>query len=211
MGKAHDNKLIKERKIYDTALELFLSKGTNQTTIDDIVKNAGVAKGTFYLYFSDKHEIVEKLVQIKANELFDDAISFLNQDDKKYSGIEYLRAIVNYILDALTVNQKLMCFLHKNLSYGIFKNLTIHKIGAGKNIVENFNPDAVKNQNVLETIINVLESSGVHMKNPESTMFLVMELVSGACYNSIIFSQPMPIQEYKPYLFEAIKTLITNG
>ena len=53
MGKLESNKKKKEAALYNTAFELFTTKGTNKTTISDIVEKAGVAKGTFYLYFKD--------------------------------------------------------------------------------------------------------------------------------------------------------------
>ena len=48
MGKLESNKKKKEDALYNTAFELFTTKGTNKTTISDIVEKAGVAKGTFY-------------------------------------------------------------------------------------------------------------------------------------------------------------------
>ncbi|MBK6303399.1 MAG: helix-turn-helix transcriptional regulator [Arcobacter sp.] len=36
----------------------FCEKGIQQTSIDQIAKSAGVAKGTIYLYFKNKEEIV---------------------------------------------------------------------------------------------------------------------------------------------------------
>ena len=44
-------------KLYDAAYELFTSNGVHNTVIDDIVKSAGVAKGTFYLYCKDKYSL----------------------------------------------------------------------------------------------------------------------------------------------------------
>lgn len=40
--------------IIDTTIELFYEKGYFNTTIGDITKKAGVAAGTFYLYFPNK-------------------------------------------------------------------------------------------------------------------------------------------------------------
>ena len=51
----------KEEKRCDIALAsiaLFSEKGIQQTSIDQIAKSAGVAKGTIYLYFKNKEEIV---------------------------------------------------------------------------------------------------------------------------------------------------------
>jgi TetR/AcrR family acrAB operon transcriptional repressor len=51
----------KDEKRCDIALAsigLFCEKGIQQTSIDEIAKSAGVAKGTIYLYFKNKEEIV---------------------------------------------------------------------------------------------------------------------------------------------------------
>ena len=55
MGKLELNKKKKKDALFNTAFELFTTKGLTKTTISDIVDQAGVAKGTFYLYFKDKN------------------------------------------------------------------------------------------------------------------------------------------------------------
>ena len=50
MGKLELNKKKKKDALFNTAFELFTTKGLTKTTISDIVNQAGVAKGTFYLY-----------------------------------------------------------------------------------------------------------------------------------------------------------------
>ena len=45
------------------ALDCFVEKGFAATRMDDIAKRAGVAKGTFYLYFPSKQVIFEALVR----------------------------------------------------------------------------------------------------------------------------------------------------
>ncbi|KPH05019.1 TetR/AcrR family transcriptional regulator [Rhizobium acidisoli] len=44
-----------------SAERLFLEKGLEQTTIEEITAGAGVAKGTFYLQFSSKADILQAL------------------------------------------------------------------------------------------------------------------------------------------------------
>lgn len=62
MSKAEENKRKKQEALFNTAFELFTTKGINNTAISDIVEKAGVAKGTFYLYFKDKYDIRDKLI-----------------------------------------------------------------------------------------------------------------------------------------------------
>lgn len=45
--------------LVEAALASFIAKGVNGASVDDIVGAAGVAKGTFYLYFDSKDSIVD--------------------------------------------------------------------------------------------------------------------------------------------------------
>jgi len=51
------------QRLVDAARELFRRNGTKGTSIDDIAKAAGTAKGNFYRYFVDKNELVESILE----------------------------------------------------------------------------------------------------------------------------------------------------
>ena len=51
-----------KRRIFDKSMELFAKNGYDQTSIDEITKNVGVAKGTLYYHFQSKEEIFNFLV-----------------------------------------------------------------------------------------------------------------------------------------------------
>ncbi|MFC9596401.1 TetR family transcriptional regulator [Peribacillus butanolivorans] len=48
----------KYEKILKAAIDVIPEKGLDKTSISDIVKKAGVAQGTFYLYFSSKKALI---------------------------------------------------------------------------------------------------------------------------------------------------------
>lgn len=48
-------------ELMNAAESLFLEKGVDTTTIQEIIEKTGVAKGTFYHYFSSKQHIIEAL------------------------------------------------------------------------------------------------------------------------------------------------------
>lgn len=50
-SKVERNKRLKKEKLEESGYELFMNNTFDKTSIDQIVKKAGVAKGTFYLYF----------------------------------------------------------------------------------------------------------------------------------------------------------------
>lgn len=57
MPKIVDKKLMREN-IMRSSVDCFLEFGFNDTTMDMIAKNAGIAKGTLYIYFSSKQELI---------------------------------------------------------------------------------------------------------------------------------------------------------
>lgn len=57
--KEHDERRC---EILDTAERLFHSKGYEKCTINDILKEISIAKGTFYYYFKSKQEVLDAIV-----------------------------------------------------------------------------------------------------------------------------------------------------
>ncbi len=61
-GVRDTNRKEKERGLLDAALLLFLARGVEGVSVDDITRAADVAKGSFYRYFKDQEGLVEALV-----------------------------------------------------------------------------------------------------------------------------------------------------
>jgi AcrR family transcriptional regulator len=53
----------KREKIIKVSLNLFMNKGFNETTIDEITKLANISKGSFYTYFKSKEDLLEKIIE----------------------------------------------------------------------------------------------------------------------------------------------------
>ncbi|MBC3889853.1 TetR family transcriptional regulator [Acetobacterium paludosum] len=53
---------IRRREILDVARELFVTKGYDHTSVNDILKIVDIAKGTFYYYFASKEEVLEAII-----------------------------------------------------------------------------------------------------------------------------------------------------
>ncbi len=53
----------RRQELIGAALKAFTATGVAATSVDDIVRAAGVAKGTFYLYFDTKDEIVTAVAE----------------------------------------------------------------------------------------------------------------------------------------------------
>ena len=196
MGKVDENKKKKKEALFNTAYELFTTKGINATAISDIVEKAGVAKGTFYLYFKDKYDIRNKLIEKTSKRLFSDAISALNKvyidnfDDQ-------VIFIINHVIDSLTNDKILLKFMSKDLSGGIF-NTALNNIPS---------PDS-KNESLIDFFTKKAHENNRNYSNPEMTLFTIIELAGTTCFNSIIYNIPVSIEEYKPYLYKIIRNIL---
>ncbi|MDF2820103.1 MAG: transcriptional regulator TetR family [Clostridiales bacterium] len=52
----------RRREILDVARKLFINKGYDKTSINDILSIVDIAKGTFYYYFTSKEEVLEAII-----------------------------------------------------------------------------------------------------------------------------------------------------
>ena len=189
----------KESRLLDSGFKLFTHKGFKETSIQEIVDDAKVAKGTFYTYFKDKFELRNVLIARKSNKLFNDAFKALQKTDIDKLDDQVI-FIIDYIIDILDKNQILLQFIAKNLSWGIFTK-TLNEIYQSNESTEN---------SVYKLFLNGIEEQNIKLKNPEVTLYMIIELVSATCFNSILYKEPLPIQEFKPYLYEEIRNLINK-
>lgn len=61
-GLRDRNRRERTRQICETSLVLFLERGVEVASVDEISRAAGIAKGTFYRYFENKDQVVASLV-----------------------------------------------------------------------------------------------------------------------------------------------------
>ena len=196
MKKSDENKKIKEETLLSSAFNLFTNKGFKETSIQDIAENAGVGKGTFYLYFKDKYDIQNKLIEKKSQKLFSDAVKAL----KKTNIINFedqIIFIIEYIIDSLTKNHILLKFISKNLSLGLY-NQAVSKIA----------DLPYDDGSIYSIFMNGIQKNNIELKCPEATLFMIIELASSTSFNSILYNIPLPIEEFKPILFEEIRKLL---
>ncbi|MBR3255452.1 MAG: TetR/AcrR family transcriptional regulator [Clostridia bacterium] len=189
----------KESRLLKSGFNLFLKKGVQETSIQEIVDDAKVAKGTFYTYFKDKFELRNVLIAKKSNKLFNDAYKELQKTDIKKLDEEVI-FIINYIIDELNKNRLLLQFITKNLSLGIYS----------KAINEIYQKNEASDNSVYKLFLKGIEEQKINIKNPEVTLYMIIELVSSTCFNSILYKEPLPINEFKPYLYKEIKKLIND-
>ncbi len=178
----------KKNAIEEIAFEIFCEKGVAKTSIDEIVERAAIAKGTFYLYFKSKSDLIEKLVLREASRVLSDAIEEMS--GTTFSSTDRARKIifvVDYIIDYFQKNPQFLVFIHKNLYKGLL------------------NQD---NRIIVEKAIRQITQIGVDSATFQKKLYLILELVGSVAYNAILLEVPYKIDEIKPMLYDAVRQLI---
>ena len=197
MGKVDENKQQNSDALYRSAYDLFIEQGIEKTSISDIAKYAGVAKGTFYLYFTDKYELRDRLIAKITGNLFLAAWQALESSHTPQFE-DRIIFIVDYILERMKENKPMLRFISKNLSWGIFKQAILQS-----NDEEEINVKELYRNHLLENPV-------VKLRDPETMMFLIIELASSTSYSTILENDPMPFEDLKPYLNASIRAIIKN-
>lgn len=190
MSRVEENKLLKKNNLMETAFQLFTSQGLAKTSISDIVERAGVAKGTFYLYFKDKYDLHEKLVIHQSEQLFRHALEQSGYREKETSA-DKLLAIIDDILYQLQRNPLLLQFINKNLSWGVFRRA-----------INKWQPDYPA---IFEEIMG---TSPADRKTLEIEVYTILELVGATCHSVILNSDPVDLDTYLPHLHRSIRAIL---
>lgn len=195
MGKIDENKRKKKEALFNTAYELFTTKGITSTTISDIVEKAEIAKGTFYLYFTNKYDIKNKLVVHKTQELFDAAGAALEKE--QIHGLEdQMIFLIDHLINHLKDDRALLTFISKNLVMGALRSALLTGENSDREIYNHF--------------LELVAADDYEYKDVDVMLFTIVELAGSAGYNSMMYEEPIPIDDYKPFLYRTVRLIIKS-
>lgn len=87
-----------------------------------------------------------------------------------------------------------MGFIHKNLSWGVFVNAFIE---AGDDSEVDFND-----------LYHIMFGDERQFDNPKVMVYMILELVGSTCYSAILYSEPVGIEELRPYLLRTVRAVM---
>ncbi|WP_096086806.1 TetR/AcrR family transcriptional regulator [Agaribacterium haliotis] len=101
-SKAHKNKT--REKILERSFRLFVIKGFDGVTIDDLMNNCGLTRGGFYAHFASKAELYREALKFAANNT-----KLANPKPDELSNKEWLQLLLNRYLSIEHVKGKHSC------------------------------------------------------------------------------------------------------
>lgn len=115
-----------QKLIIEVATRLFMEKGYDKTSLNDIVSNlGGLTKGAIYQHFSSKEEIYEAVVYQMSAKSDEDILGLI--EAKGLSGLQKIRLALSRSLDAAIASHSQMAAIdyskNPKMLYGLIKEL----------------------------------------------------------------------------------------
>lgn len=110
---------VRRKELMNIAEQLFLEKGYEHTMVSDIVKQAGVAQGTFYYYFDSKEAILDEITDKYINIIVESMEKI--SKEKNLTALEKLVNIFQFSLSFRNDTRSIMQYVHDE------KNVHLHR------------------------------------------------------------------------------------
>ena len=101
MAQRKDKSQAMREKILNTATQLFIQKGSEKTSMQDIAQTAGISKGAIYHHFKSKDEIVFAVIRSR-QELMEEEMKQWLKATENLTGREQLQTILKSNLESQT-------------------------------------------------------------------------------------------------------------
>lgn len=193
---------IRRIEIINTAEKLFQKEGYDNTSVEAIIKKAGIAKGTFYHYFKTKQDIL----QASVDRIGEKMKHHFNEiaEHPKLNAIDKLKLMIQGKEKEAIVLSPVMKFIHKPQNRELQERLNIYAVIHIYPIIANvfeqgFKEGIFKNSLSVETVQMVfsgsqfiLNSGLFHWSSKQQLNFLkagqlMLEKIAGAKTGSFKF------------------------
>lgn len=182
-----------EATIKSVALELFASKGYNNTSISQIAKAANVSKGLMYNYFDSKEDLLHTILMEAIEEGAGAMEEFLQN---RHDPLDELIGITKASIAMVKTNfhyWKLMTAL-------AFQENVITDV---KDILEK------KQEAIINQIFSIFEHLGA--KQPKLEAYLYGAILDGVMVHYINMGEDYPLDEMETYIIEELKRKYGGG
>ena len=193
-----ENKLTKRSKILDAANRLFLDGSFADTAIDDVVKLAGVAKGTFYLYFRDKYDLLDQIVAHRAAEIFSGECRRLREraQSQPMDAAQQLISLSDALTAYLQSHKKEAALLDKRFSI-CYASAEGEPNGAFAEAVD--------------YLTSLLTAGGYTADEAHRRLYLLGNMILYSACDAVLGETPYPVEALQPTLHAMIARMVNGG
>ncbi|MDQ4143684.1 MAG: TetR/AcrR family transcriptional regulator [Actinomycetota bacterium] len=171
----------RRQDLLDAAVKVFTAKGVRDATVAEISETAGVAKGTFYLYFDSREHLLAALRKTLVEETLERAASYYER-----VGSEDIWSLVDGMTEAMID----LLYAQKDIIQAV--------------TAEGMTPETAEVFAECDRKINAMIAAGIrmgieqgefHVANPEATASLLSHGTEGAVVEAILYDSGLTKQE----------------
>ena len=157
--------------------------------MDDIVKASGIARGTFYLYFKDKSDLIEQLLFFKSAENLKAVMAKTNEQAQQCADLTaYARAFLNFYIDFLCDQKEALAVVQKNIS------------ACMRYFPDFFDEEA---KALYMSVVENFVRGGYAPDEIQKRIFIVVEMIGSVGADAVLYGSPYDIESIRPSLVEA--------
>ncbi len=188
---------FRTREILAAARQVLEQRGLEAMTMEEIAGAAGLAKGTLYLYFQSKNDLIEALISQVGDNILADLEAILAGSGAPAAKIREVAAL---LLDYLTREQVLFPIYARNL------------LKKGRGTGKDFWRRLQEREDRFVALITRLFAQGIETgqfiaADPKLLTFLFRSLIRGVGYYQLAEGPKMTVTEALPVLL----TLLSSG
>lgn len=191
-GLIAQKKEDKRKRLLDAAYDLFVENGVSNTTISQICEKAGIAKGTFYLYFSSKEDILRALTKKMSLTIIE--ICYKNVSDLKISFVEKLVILADALLDLFLKDPDMLKVMKKDFVWPLSEN-------------DLFTTNIPVMIEIREAIDDYAKKAHINEHQILVRLYSMISMLCAVAYSSIFDHFPDDIDTLKPELFDMIRSV----
>lgn len=189
----------KRKNLLQASYRLFTTRGISKVSIADICKEASIAKGTFYLYFSSKEEIARALNKDLSHTVLQRAYACV-VEDRKPAFKENLLTMSNFLLDYCSNDTDTLLLMSKDF----ILPFTI------EDFQKSSDPLFVDLHNEIE---NYAKKTGISFEEILFRLYALLSMIISVCYSFYFDHYPsnVDLDTLRKYLNALVSQAFTES
>jgi AcrR family transcriptional regulator len=156
----------RRKELVDTAEQLFITKGYDQTAVSDIVKEVNLSQGAFYYYFESKEDVLVAILE-KNVAVMEIALRQTAERTDLDEAVK-LNAMFNQFISATVSGKKIHNYIHQEMNAALHKKLI--KIRFSARIA----------QIIADAISKGVEKGRFNVSRPLETSYILIMVLASA-------------------------------
>ena len=156
----------RRKELIDTAEQLFITNGYDQTAVSDIVKEVNLSQGAFYYYFESKEDVLVAILE-KNVAVMESALRQTAERTDLDEAVK-LNAMFNQFINVTMSGKKIHNYIHQEMNATLHKKLIKIRLSARIG------------QIIAEVISKGTEKGRFNVSRPLETSYLLIMLLASA-------------------------------